>query len=209
MSMMLRADTTPLLEAVAAHDTPQTIRETLRLLGERTLSPAKIAARVGVTAMWGDADPHALGALAVTGLVAEWMRAIPIGAEPGEDERRLYAAAFPLVQGFLGVAPAVGAGIGAAPALPEPLEPADITHPDGVHGALAEAFAQRDITRIQQILLGYYATGADYRVIQESLYITLRFRYPAGGFPLTFLLAASRVMDMASWGDQVLSLIHI
>ncbi|HUY76592.1 MAG TPA: hypothetical protein VMV29_07455 [Ktedonobacterales bacterium] len=208
MAMLLRADTTPLLEAVAANDAPRTIRETLRLLGERTLAPAKIAGRVGVTAMWGDANPHALSVLAVTGMVAEWMRAIPIGPEPGEDERRLYSAAYPLVQGFLAVASAVRAGLNAPETLPQPLEPADIKHPGGAHGALADAFAARDVTTIQQVLLGYYATGADYRVIQESLYITLRHRYPAGGFPLTFLLTASRVMDMAGWGDQMPALIH-
>lgn len=208
MAMMLRADTTPLLEAVAANDTTRTIRETLRLLGERSLAPAKIAGRVGVTAMWGAADPHALSVLAVTGMVAEWMRAIPIGPEPGEDERRLYSAAYPLVQGFLAVAPAVRAGLNAPETLPQPLEPADIKHPGGAHGALADAFAKRDITAIQQILMGYYATGVDYRVIQEALYITLRHRYPADGFPLTFLLTASRVMDMAGWGDQTPALIH-
>src|SRR5579862_4539262 len=203
MATMLHADTTPLLEAVAAQDTPTTIRETVRLLGERNVKPAHIAARVGIAALWGNARPQALSVLAVAGQVADWMRAIT------QEDKAGLAAAYPLAQGALAVADAVKAGMREPhPSLPTPLEPSEIKHPGGVHGALADAFAQRNTERIKQILLGYYATGADYRVIQEALYTTLRFRYPAGGSPLTFALAASDVEDMAEWGDQTPALIH-
>ncbi len=209
MATMLHADTTPLLEAVAAQDTAATIRETVRLLGARNVKPAYIAARVGIAALWGNARPHALSVLGATGQVADWIRAIPLGAESGDEAHRVYAAAFPLAQGFLAVADSVGAGLREPhPSLPEPLEPADIKHPDGTHGALAEAFSKRDVEQIRRILLGFYATGTDYRHIQEAIYTTLRFRYPTNGFPLTFALSASDVEDMAEWGDQTPALIY-
>ncbi|MEO7000847.1 MAG: hypothetical protein ABI068_03505, partial [Ktedonobacterales bacterium] len=124
MAMMLQADTTPLLEAIAAHDTQNVLRETLRLLGQRQIAPGKIVARVGVAALWGGADPHAVSALSVTSRIAEWMRLMPLGPEPGEDDRRAYMPALPLAQGFLAVADAVGAGMREQqPTLPDPLEP--------------------------------------------------------------------------------------
>ena len=208
MAMMLQADTTPLLEAIAARNTQDTLRETLRLLGQRQIAPGKIVARVGVAALWGGAHPHAVSALSVTGRIAEWMRLAPLGPEPGEEDRRAYRPALPLVQGFLAVADAIGAGMREEhPALPDPLEPSEIKHPDGPHGELRASFEQGNVAQMQRVLMGYYATGADYRTLEEALYITLRFRYPQGGHPVSFTRAAGSILDMAIWGNHAPALI--
>jgi hypothetical protein len=209
MAMLVHANITALLDAITSGDEPGTIRETLTLLEPEKVPPAKIAARVGIPASWGGGDGHALSILSVAGRVAEWMRAIPIGPEPQAEQRRQLAPALPLVQGFLAVSDRVKRGLPEPhPALPEPLPPAEVRHEQGPLGALRDAVATRDLTMAQRILMGYYATGTDYRALLTLLYAALAHRYSTGGHPLTFVVAGSRVLDMADWGDRLPAYIY-
>jgi hypothetical protein len=203
MSMMLYADTTSLAQAIASGDEAAVISETLTLLGQRNLKPSKVAGRVGIDALWGGASPRALGVLAVSGRITDWMKAIPLGPEPGEEERRQLAPAVPLVQGFMATQQAVRASLAQAePSLPEPIEPMEIPNGKSVHEAISDAFAARDVTTMRRVLLGLNATGADYRAVLEALYVALRFRYIGSGMPLTGIVTASEIMDMAEWGGR-------
>ncbi len=203
MSMMLYADTTPLAEAIASGDEAHVIGETLKLLGQRNLKPSKVGGRVGIDALLGGASPRALGALAVSGRITDWMRAMPLGPEPGEEERRRLAPATPLVQGFMATREAVRASLAQPePTLPEPIEPMEIPGGKSVHDAIGDAFAAHDVTLMRRVLLGLNATGADYRAVLEAVYIALRFRFVGGGAPLTSIVAASEIMDMAEWGGR-------
>jgi hypothetical protein len=131
------------------------------------------------------------------------MRAMPLGPEPGEEERRQLAAATPLVQGFMTTKDAVRAGMAASESsLPQPIEPMELPGGKSVHDALAEAFAAHDVTAMQRVLLGLNATGADYRAVLEAVYVVLRFRFVGSGAPLTSIVAASEIMDMAEWGGR-------
>jgi hypothetical protein len=159
---------------------------------------------VGLAALWGGADSRAVAALAATGRIAEWMRGVPIGTERVAEERRRLAPALPLTQGILAVGRWVSAG--AHPqenTLPEPLMPSEIKRDDGPLGAMREALAQRDVTTAQRILMGYNATGADYRTLLATLYGALDYRYPEGGRALTDAYAGARILDMADWGGNV------
>ncbi len=203
MSMMLYADTTSLAQAIASGDEAEVISETLKLLGQRNLKPSKVGGRVGIDALWGGAAPRALGALAVSGRIADWMRAMPLGVEPGEDERRQLAPAILLVQGFMANQAAVSASLAQTePSLPQPIEPMEIPGGKSVHDALSEAFAEQDTPMMRRILLGLNATGADYRAVLEAVYVALRSRFVAGGMPLTAIVSASEIMDMAEWGGR-------
>jgi hypothetical protein len=202
------ADTTALIEAVAARDERQIIAETLRLLGPENVPPSRIAGRVGLPALWGASEAPAMIHFASTGRVAEWLRTVPAGPEPDADERRLLAPALPLVQGFLAVSGAVKKGLPEPhPELPQPLLPGEIRHPDGALGELRDAFARRDLNQVRRVMLGYHATGADYRALVSALFATLEFRYPEGGWPVTAGYAAGRVLDMANWGGNEPALI--
>ena len=204
MAMIVSANITALLEAITRADEERVIAETLQLLGPEKVPPSKIAARVGIPAAWAGGDGHPLSTLSVTGRIAEWMRSIPIGPEPEAETRRALAPALPLVQGFLAVAAQVKQGLPEPhPELPQPIAPADVNHPDGALGALREAIASRDLTRTRAILMGYYATGTDYRSMLSAAYAALDLRYPDGGHPLIFAVAGSRVLDMADWGDRM------
>jgi hypothetical protein len=204
MGTTLFADVTPLLDALAASDESRVISETLDLLATQNVTPAKLAGRVGLAALWGGADGRAVGALAATGRIAEWMRGIPIGVERASEEWRRLAPALPLVQGMLAVSRWVGAGVHPrTDTLPEPLMPSEIQHPGGPLGVLREALARRDVTAGERVLLGYHATGADYRSLLATVYGALDYRYPDGGRPLTGAYAGARILDMADWGGAI------
>ncbi len=113
--VMVYADISTLLDAIVAGDRQRVIQATLRLLGAEKVPPAKVAARVGIPAAWGDGEIHPLMALSVSGRVAEWMRSLPIGSEPGAETRRDLAPALPLVQGFLAVAEPLRRGLPVCP----------------------------------------------------------------------------------------------
>jgi hypothetical protein len=206
MVAAVHADITPLLEALGAGDRARVIQQTLDLLGQG-VPPAHLAARVAIPAAWAGGDGHALLTLGAAGRVAEWMRAIPAGPEPGAETQRQLAPAIPLVQGLMAVADRVGAGLAEPhPALPEPRTPFELANEGaegGVLGALRAAFAARDRQRFARILMGFYRTGTDYRALLTNLYAALIYRYPAGGHPLIFATGASRVLDMADWGSRV------
>ena len=203
MATTIYADTTPLLEAIAASDTDRIIRETTALLGAQKVPAAKIAGRVGLAALWGNADPHALTVLATVGRVSTWMRTIPAGPEPGDDVRRQLAPAYPLAQSFLAVADAVRNGLPEPhPSLPEPILPGELKNGQTVYGAIQDAYGRRDLNTIRALLMGYHATGADYRSFQTAIYGALAHRYPEGGHPLIFALSGCHILDMAEWGDH-------
>lgn len=203
MTMMLYADTTPLVQAIAAGGESQVIAETLALLGQRNLKPAKVAGRVGIDALWGAADPATLAPLASAGRLTDWMRALPLGPEPEEESRARLLPSAPLIQGFMAAQAAVKQGMpDKKPDLPDPLEPMEIAGGKNIHQALAEAFDARDVTAMRRILLGLFATGADYRATLEALYVTTRFVYVGTGAPLTWILTGSEILDMAEWGGN-------
>ncbi len=203
MATTIYADTTPLLEAIAASDTDRIIQETISLLGKQKVPAAKIAGRVGLAALWGNADPHALTVLATVGRVSTWMRTIPAGPEPGDDVRRQLAPAYPLIQSFLAVADAVRKGLPEPhPSLPEPILPGELKDRQTVYGAIQDAYGRRDLNAIRALLMGYHATGADYRSFQTAIYGALAHRYPEGGHPLIFALSGCHILDMAEWGDH-------
>jgi hypothetical protein len=137
------------------------------------------------------------------------MRAMPLGPEPANEERRQLVPAIPLVQGFMATREAVRASVSQPePTLPEPMEPMEIPGGKSVHEAIADAFAAHDVTTMRRVLLGLNATGADYRAVLEALYVALRFRFVGGGAPLTSVVAASEIMDMAEWGGRYPAFIY-
>ena len=203
MATTIYADTTPLLEAIAASETDRILQETISLLGKQKVPAAKIAGRIGLAALWGNADPHDLTVLATVGRVSTWMRTIPAGPEPGDDVRRQLAPAYPLVQSFLAVADAVRKGLPEPhPSLPEPILPGELKDGQTVYSAVQDAYGRRDLNTIRALLMGYHATGADYRSFETAIYGALAHRYPEGGHPLIFALSGCHVLDMAEWGDH-------
>ena len=209
MSPAVHADITPLLEAVSAADEARVIEETMDLLGPGQVPPAHIAARVAIPAAWAGGDGHPLLVLGAAGRVAEWMRSIPAGPEPGAANEAKLRPALPLVQGFLAVASSVRAGLSEPhPDLPPPTPPIEIKTEGGARGALREALAAQDHQRFASVLMGFYRTGTDYRELLANLYAVLAHRHPAGGHPLIFAAGSSRVLDMAEWGIRVPPLVH-
>lgn len=209
MPMIVSANVSALLEAIAAGDEASVIRETIRLIGPENVPPAKVAARAGIAAAWAGGDGHPLATLAPVGRITLWMKSVPAGPEPDADERLSLARAVPLVQAFMAVQKQVHRGYTSPqPALPEPIFPAQVKRDDGVLGALREAISAHDLERVRGLLMGLYATGTDYRSLLTNIYATLAHRYPEGGHPLTLVVAGTRVLDMAEWGDRMPAFIY-
>jgi hypothetical protein len=202
VSIKHTTDFAPLVDAVASARLERIAQEVVHLL-RRKVSPFFIIGAAGIPAAWGDTEGHPLSALAAGGHIADWMRSIPAGAEPDDEERRLLAPALPLVTALSLAAPAVQAGEHAQAKLPEPLFPANITHPQGMYGALREAVRAGQITRTQQLLLGYYATGTDYRSYLTNVYRAITEHYTGDGHTLIFAHCSSQVLDMAGWANKL------
>jgi hypothetical protein len=197
----------PLLDAIARTRAEYIAQEVVQLL-QSQVPPFFIIGQAGVPAAWGDSEGHALCALAAGGHLADWTRSIPASAETTSDEERLIAAALPLTQALTLAAPAVKAGHTSPPALPAPLFPANITHPDGMEGALRQAVSAGQVERTSQLLLGYYATGTDYRAYLANVYQAFIEHYTNDGHTLIDIHRSSQVLDMAGWANKLPPFIH-
>jgi len=202
VSVKHTTDFGPLVDAVASTRPDHIAREVVHLLRNK-VPPFFIIGAAGVPAAWGDTDGHPLCSLAAGGHIADWMRSIPRGTEPEDEERHLLAPALPLTAALTLAAPAVHAGERAQAELPPPLFPANITHPQGMGGALREAVSSGQITRTQQLLLGYYATGTDYRAYLTNVYHAITEHYAEDGHTLIFTHRSSQVLDMAGWANKL------
>ncbi|HEU5367046.1 MAG TPA: hypothetical protein VFU69_01225 [Ktedonobacterales bacterium] len=202
MSVKHTTDYAPLIDAVASTKVEHIAREVVHLL-RRNVSPFFIIGNAGVPAAWGDTDGHPLCALAAGGHIADWMRYIPPSGDEDDEEQRLLQQALPLTAALAYAAPAVKSGERTRPKLPEPLFPANITHPQGMDGALREAVRAGQVNRTQQLLMGYYATGTDYRSYLANVYRAISEHYADDGHILLFAHRSSQVLDMAGWADKL------
>jgi hypothetical protein len=202
VSVKHTTDYAPLIDAVASASVDHIAREVVHLL-RRNVSPLFIIGNVGVPAAWGDTEGHPLCALAAGGHIADWARYIPSGGEQDDEEQRLLKQALPLTAALAFAAEAVKSGERTQPKLPEPLFPANITHPEGMGGALREAVRAGQAKRTEQLLLGYYATGTDYRSYLANVYRAISEHYTEDGHILLFAHRSSQVLDMAGWADKL------
>ena len=207
MSVKHTTDFAPLLDAVASLRLERIAQETTYLL-KRQVSPFLLIGHAGIPAAWGDTEGHPLCGLAAGGRIADWMRSIPANPESESAEQRLLAPALPVAQALVLAAPAVQVGQKAQPALPEPLFPANITHQGGMGGALREAVCAGQVARATQLLLGYYATGTDYRAYLSNVYRAISEHYSDDGHILIFTHRSSQVLDIAGWADKLPPFIH-
>ena len=70
-------------------------------------------------------------------------------------------------------------------------------------GALREAVRTGDATQTLRLLLGYYATGTDYRSYLMNVYRAITEHYTDDGHVLIFTHRSSQVLDMAGWADKL------
>lgn len=202
MSVKHTTEFAPLIDAVASARVEHIAREVVHLL-RNNVPPFFIIGHAGVPAAWGDTEGHPLCALAAGGHIADWMRYVPSGGETDDDERRLLGRALPLTLALSLAASAVKVGEQTQPELPEPLFPANITHPEGMYGALREAVRAGQVDQTRRLLRGYYATGTDYRSYLTNVYRAISDHYTDDGHILIFAHRSSQVLDMAGWADKL------
>ncbi|HLW01095.1 MAG TPA: hypothetical protein VKT82_20725 [Ktedonobacterales bacterium] len=202
MAVKHTTDYAPLVDAVASANVNHIAREVVHLL-RRKVAPFFIIGKAGIPAAWGDADGHPLCGLAAGGHIADWMRYIPASGEDDDEDHRLLRPALPLTMALAFAGPAVKAGGHHQPELPEPIFPATVNHPQGMDGALREAVRGGQAEKTLRVLLGYYATGTDYRSYLMNVYRAITEHYAADGHALIFTHRSSQVLDMAGWADKL------
>ena len=207
MSVKYTTDFEPLIKAVASAQLDHIAQETVHLL-RQNVPPFLIIGHAGLPTAWGDTDGHPLSALAAGGHIADWTRSIPASAEEDHADSRQLVAALPLTAALAVAAPAIKAGERAKHDLPKPLFPANVTHKEGMGGALREAVRTGDVVRTERLLLGYYGTGTDYRSFLTNVYQSIIEHYTGDGHILIFVHRASQVLDMAGWGHKLEPFIH-
>ena len=207
MSVKHTTDFAPLIDGVASGRLERIAGETVHLL-RRMVPPFFLIGHTGVPAAWGDSEGHPVSALAAGGQIADWTRFIPASSEAESEEQRWLAAALPLTAALAVASQEIQASQRIQHTLPAPLFPANITHPGGMSGALCEAVREGQVTRTEQLLLGYYGTGTDYRAYLTNVYHSIIEHYTGDAHSLIFTHRSSQVLDMAGWGNKLPAFIH-
>ncbi|HEY7124792.1 MAG TPA: hypothetical protein VH540_12625 [Ktedonobacterales bacterium] len=207
MSVQHTTNYEPLLDAIVSTRATSIAKEVVHLLKNQA-PPFFIIGQAGIPAAWGDSEGSPLCALAAGGHLADWARSIPASAESATDENRLIAAALPLTQALVLAAPAVKAGHKSHATLSDPIFPANITHGGSMLGALKEAVSKGQTERTIKLLLGYYATGTDYRSYLANVYQAFIEHDTGDGRTLIYIHRSSQVLDMAGWADKLPPFIH-
>ncbi len=198
----VRVDLVPLFDALTASDERGVITEIAQILGDE-IAGGVLAGRLSIPAALGDRTGAAVPALVAAGRLSDWMHVIPPGPEPEAMRRRALLPTIALANAALFAAQAIAAGLANPnPALPDPLFPKDITHHAGAWGALRDAVRASDGTLAGRILMGFYASGTDYREMEGALYAALNGTFSADGRPLLMTLAATQALDFVEWGDR-------
>lgn len=204
-SVAIRNNLATIIDAVAAGD-----RRALTSLAEETLARAEDASellgRIGLVAMRGDRDGHAVLTLGAASAIARWL--IALRHTLGEDEQG-QANGIPLVvQASLAAAPAVKAGKDVQPNYPKAIFPSDLAEDQTVASEMHQAVYGRDTEMVERLLFGLYATGADYRALSVRIYDSISQAFQEDGHALLCASRGSQVLDAVVWGDDSPNYIH-
>lgn len=193
------------IDAIIAGD-KEALARAARAAITRAEDASELIGKVGLVAMHGDRDGHAVLTLSAASMLSRWLIALRhvLGEESPNEARGI-----PLVvQALLATAPAVKAGQNAAPNYPEPLFPNGLPANETVGAAMQKAIYGRDANTIERLLFGLYGTGADYRSISIRIYDAIAQTFQEGGHTLLCAVRGSQVLDAVEWGEDAPHYIH-
>ncbi len=204
----VRVNLTTLFDALAANDEATVTAQVAYALNEH-IAPSQLAGRLAIPAALGDTVGDALTGLVAAGRIGDWIRVIPSGPEPGAERRQALQPATAFVAAALRAAPAIAAGLRHPDArVPDPLFPHDITNPNGPWVELRDAFVSGNIQQFGRVIMGFYASGTDYRELCGAIYFAILGRFAADGKATLATLKATQALDYVDWGDRVPALVQ-
>lgn len=204
-SVAVRNNLSTFIDAVVAGDS-QAIASTARKVISRAEDAAELIGQIGLIAMRGDSEGHAVLTLGAASVLCRWL--IALRYVLGEDAQGQDKGVPLVVQALLAAAPAVKAGKDAQVNEPEAIFPSALKENETVAMKMREAIYARDAVKTERLLLGLFGTGADYRAISISIYDTISQTFQEGGHSLLYAVRGAEVLDTAEWGEHEPNYIH-
>ncbi len=205
-SVAVRNNLSTCIDALSAGD-----QQALNRAARETIASAEDASeligKVGLVAMRGDSDGHAVLTLGAASMLCRWL--ISLRHALGDEEQEQTRGVELVMQALLAAAPAVKAGKDAPQDYPQPLFPGELsTDANAVSVAMQKAIFARDPNMVERLLFGLFGTGADYRAIAIRVYDGMSQTFQEGGHALLCAMRGSQVLDAAEWGPNIPYYIH-
>ena len=204
-SVAIRHNLAPFIDALVAGDS-QALLSAARATISKAEDASELIGRIGLIAMRGDSDGHAVLTLAAASALCRWL--VALRHVLGEDEQG-QAIGLPLVvQSLLAAAPAVKAGKDVQPSYPQGIFPSEIGPNDSVSSRLEQAIYGRDVAMTERLLFGLFGTGADYRTLSIRIYDGISRAFQEDGHALLCAVRGAQILDSVEWGEDMPSYIH-
>ena len=201
----MKADLSLLVSAMVGGDNNAIIAASRDLLVRGGAADVLIG-RVGLLASGGDTTGKVLLMLNAAAMLSRYIHTIPQPLEAAEPSSE---RALPLfAEAMLAAAPAVRTGQKTQLNYPEPFFPSGLGEKGSVNDAMHEAVHSNDAVRVEQLLLGLYGTGADYRTLEVRAYESIATTFQNAGLPLMLAVRGFQLLGTVEWGDRAPTIIH-
>jgi hypothetical protein len=204
-SVAVHTNLSTFLDAVLAGDS-QGLTRAVRELIPRAEDASELIGQVGLLAMRGDSEGHAVLTLAAASALCRWL--IALRHVFGEELREQTIGVPLVVQALMAAAPAVRAGKDAPRNYPQPIFPSDLSGDETVGSKMAQAIYGRDALTVERLLFGLYGTGADYRTSSIRIYDAISQTFQEDGHSLLDAARGAQLLDAVEWGEDAPDYIH-
>ncbi len=204
-SVAIRNNFATLIDALVAGDN-QALLNTARAAIAKTEDASELIGRVGLIAMRGDSEGHAVLTLAAASALARWL--IALRHVLGEDEQGQSNGLPLVIQSLLAAAPAVKAGKDVVLNNPKGFFPSELGPNETMSTRVEQAVYGRDEAAVKDLLFGLYNTGADYRTLSVRIYDGISRAFQEGGHALLCAVRGAQVLDAVEWGEDMPDYIH-
>jgi len=169
------------IDAVVAGDS-QALTRTARDVLARAEDSSELIGQIGLLAMRGDSDGHAVLTLGAASALCRWL--IALRHALGDESREQVVGVPLVVQSLMAAAPAVRAGKDAPRSDPQAIFPSDLKEGETVASRMQQAVYGRDALMVERLLFGLYGTGADYRTSSVRMYDAISQTFQEDGHSL-------------------------
>ena len=190
---------------MAAGDS-QGLASTAREVISRAEETSELLGQLGLCAMRGDSEGHAVLTLGAASMLCR--RLIALRQAFGGDAQDQTRGIPLLIQAAMATASAVKAGKDVQIKKPKAIFPSDLAENETVATRMHQAVYGRDAATVEQLLFGLYGTGADYRTISIRIYDALSQTFQENGHVLLDAVRGAQVLDAVEWGEDAPNYIH-
>lgn len=205
-SVVVQNSLSTFIDLVSAGD-QEGLRKVAHEVIARAEDASELIGQIGLIAMQGDSEGHAVLTLGAAGMLCRWL--IALRHVMGEDVQDQVLGVSLVVQALQAAVPAVRVGKDAPQQYPQPLFPGEIsTEPTAVGTALHKAIFERDAQMVERIVFGLFGTGADYRTLCVRLYQGIAQTFQEDGHALLYAVRGAQVLDAVEWSEDTPRYLH-